>query len=80
MRFKLRKGIKDEVICFTGKSKYTRVQMHKLAIKNGASVNNQITNKTTILVMGERPGSKLDRAFARNIHVMMDDEFLSLVE
>lgn len=77
---KLKKGFKNEVVCFTGKSKYTRVNMHKLAIKHGASISNNITGRTTLLVMGERPGSKLDRAYHKGIKIMMDDEFLRLVE
>ena len=76
----MRFNLKGEVICFTGKSKYTRINMQKLAIKHGASISSNITGKTSILVMGERPGSKLDRAFSRNIHIMMDDEFLQIVD
>lgn len=53
--------------------------MERLAIKNGASIARNITNKTTLLVMGERPGSKLDRAFQKNIEIMMDDEFLLII-
>jgi DNA ligase (NAD+) len=80
MRFNIKRRFRGEVICFTGKSKYTRVQMHKLAIKNGATITSNITNKTSLLIMGERPGSKLDRAFAKGIEIMMDDEFLRDIE
>ncbi len=76
----MRFNIKNEVVCFTGKSKYTRVNMQKLAIKHGAMISNNITNKTTLLVMGERPGSKLDRAYQREIPIIMDDEFLQIVD
>ncbi len=54
--------------------------MQKLAIKNGATVTNNITQRTSLLIMGERPGSKLDRAFAKGIEIMMDDEFLRDLE
>lgn len=80
MRIVKKKSLKGQVICFTGKSKYTRQVMHRLAIKNGGKVCGQISGKTTLLVMGERPGSKLDRAFDRRLPVMMDVEFLDLVE
>lgn len=76
----MRFDIKKEVVCFTGKSKYTRTIMQKLAIRNGATITSNINSKTTLLVMGERPGSKLDRAFQRGIHIMMDDEFLQIVD
>ncbi len=70
---------KNEVICFTGKSKYTRYEMEKLAMKNGAVVAKNITSKTTLLVMGLRPGSKLGRAFSSGIRLMIDDEFLAII-
>jgi DNA ligase (NAD+) len=53
--------------------------MQSIARKNGATISQNITNKTTLLVMGERPGSKLDRAFNKGIHIMMDEEFLNIV-
>lgn len=74
------KNIKGEHICFTGKSLYTRGVMHQIARKNGAFICSNITSKTTILVMGERPGSKLDRAYSRGVHIMMDEEFLQIVK
>jgi DNA ligase (NAD+) len=69
----------NETICFTGKSKLARPYMEKLAIKHGAKVSRQITKETSLLVMGLRPGSKLDRAFSRGIRLMVDDEFFLLI-
>lgn len=76
---KMRLIFKNEVICFTGKSKYVRHEMEKLAIKNGATITKNITSKTSLLIMGLRPGSKLDRAFSKDIKLMIDDEFLSII-
>ncbi len=75
----MRKLFKNQVICFTGKSKYTRYQMEKLAVEQGAKVVKNVNDSTTILVMGLRPGSKLDRGIEKNIKLMLDDEFLSLI-
>jgi len=72
-------NLKGETICFTGKSLYRRYEMEKLASKHGAKTTNNITSNTTILVMGTRPGSKLDRAYQREIHIMMDEEFLKII-
>ncbi len=75
----MRKKFSSEVICFTGKSKYTRHVMENLAKENGANIVKNITSNTTLVVMGNRPGSKLDRAYLRKIKLMLDDEFLSLI-
>lgn len=72
--------MKGEHVCFTGKSPYTRSVMQSIARKNGATISQNITGKTTLLVMGKRPGSKLDRAYTRGIHIMMDEEFLRIVD
>jgi len=73
-------GFKNEVVCFTGKSLYRRYEMERLAIQLGGQISKNISSKTTLLVMGERPGSKLDRAFNKGIHIMMDEEFLDIVK
>lgn len=70
---------RNEVICFTGKSKYTRGEMEKIALNNGALITRNITPKTTLLVMGLKPGSKLDRAYFLGIKMMLDDEFFKLL-
>lgn len=80
MRYFNKKPFNNEIICFTGKSPYTRVEMEKIAMKNGARITKNITSATTLLVMGARPGSKLDRAFHREINIMMDEEFLNKVK
>jgi DNA ligase (NAD+) len=67
---------KKEVICFTGKSLYTRINMQQLAKKAGADITHNITNKTTLLVVGQRSGSKLDRAFEKGVQIVADEEFL----
>ena len=45
-----------ENVCFTGKSKFPRHIMQEIAIKNGAEISNNITSKTTLLVVGLDPG------------------------
>lgn len=76
-RFK-KMNLKGETICFTGKSLYRRYEMEKIAFNHGAKISKNITSNTTILVMGTRPGSKLDRAYQKKIHIMMDEEFLKI--
>jgi len=71
--------LQGQVVCFTGKSKLTRPNMEKLALANGARISKNISKATTLLVMGLRPGSKLDRAFSQGIKLMVDDEFFALL-
>lgn len=68
-----------QVVCFTGKSDYPRYTMQEIAIKNGAGVSNNITSKTTILVVGVDAGSKLDKAQAKGIPIMYDSEFMEIL-
>ena len=75
----MRLKFKREVICFTGKSKYVRYKMEQLAREHGALINKNVTSKTTILVIGQRPGSKLDRAYDKGIKLLLDEEFLMTI-
>jgi DNA polymerase III epsilon subunit-like protein len=69
----------DEYVCFTGKSEYPRHIMQEIAIKNGAEITNNITSKTTILVVGIDAGSKLDKAQEKGLNIISDDEFMKIL-
>lgn len=68
-----------EVVCFTGKSDYPRNIMQEIAIKNGAEISNNITSKTTMLVVGLDAGSKLDKAQEKCISIISDQEFMNIL-
>jgi NAD-dependent DNA ligase len=54
--------------------------MQEIAIKNGANINDGITLKTSILVVGLRPGNrKLEKAKAREISIISDKEFIEML-
>ena len=66
-------------IVFTGKGPYTRNELIELAKKCGADVtSNNITKKTNLLVVGEKPGSKLDKANDKGIEVMDMSDFFEM--
>lgn len=69
-----------ENICFTGKSEYPRHTMEEIAIKNGAEISNSITSKTSLLVVGLNAGSKLDKAQAKEIVIISDEEFMKMID
>ena len=68
-----------EFVCFTGKSDYPRNTMLEIAIKNGAEMSNNITSKTTMLVVGLDAGSKLDKAQEKGISIISDEEFMQML-
>jgi DNA ligase (NAD+) len=45
----------------------------------GGSVGSSITQKTTYLVVGEGPGSKLNRAHSLGTGLLTEEEFLRLI-
>jgi DNA ligase (NAD+) len=45
----------------------------------GAEVGSSVTRKTTCLIAGESPGSKLDKARELGVKVIGEKEFLKLV-
>ena len=72
--------LNHECICFTGKSQFSRVTMQELALLNGAKISNDITPFTTMLVVGQKAGSKLDRAQEMGISIISDEEFMKLIK
>lgn len=71
--------LEGEVVCFTGQSEYPRNTMEEIAIKNGAEISNNITSKTTMLVVGLNAGSKLDKAHEKGISIIWDMEFMKML-
>ena len=53
--------------------------MQEIAIKNGAEISNNITSKTTLLVVGLDPGKKLDKAQEKGISIISDEEFMKML-
>ena len=74
--------IEDEYIVFTGKMQNgTREEMEELAEEYGAMVQKSINGKTTILVVGKKPGaSKLDKAKELNVRIISEVEFNNIVD
>lgn len=54
--------LNGEIIVITGSFDIPRPQIKKLLQQRGAKVTNAITGTTTILVAGEKAGSKLNKA------------------
>jgi len=56
-----------------------RDDAHKKIVQFGGVVHSSITSKTDYLVVGEEPGSKLDKAKRFGTKIISEEEFLKLV-
>lgn len=69
-----------QVFVFTGKlESMSRSEIQKLAEDFGGNTTSSISKAVDYLVVGDSPGSKLDKAKQLGIKVMEEKEFLSMV-
>ncbi|MDD6181240.1 MAG: NAD-dependent DNA ligase LigA [Desulfovibrionaceae bacterium] len=67
-------------LLFTGTlSAMTRTKAQRLAEAHGAVISSGVSRRLDILVAGEKPGSKLDKARALGIQVMDEAAFLECI-
>ena len=57
----------------------TRDEARELLEGLGAEIGSSVTRKTTGLVVGDTPGSKLDRARKLGVRIIEEGDFLKLV-
>lgn len=69
----------NKTIVFTGKGFYERKYLAQLAIKCGAVVENGVTKRTNILVVGDGAGSKLEKAKDLGCEIMDMYDFYEMV-
>ncbi|HEY8491999.1 MAG TPA: NAD-dependent DNA ligase LigA [Dehalococcoidia bacterium] len=60
-------------------ARFTRGQAEELLERHGAKAGSNVTRKTDYLVVGEDPGSKLDRARELGVPTLNEEEFLKLL-
>ncbi|WP_238343586.1 BRCT domain-containing protein [Gracilibacillus saliphilus] len=70
---------KDKRIVFTGASPFPRVLMKEIASKCCAKVTGSVSPKTDLLICGENPGSKLDKARELGVEIQTDEWFIDAV-
>ena len=69
------------VICFTGALKaMTRRQASQIVANMGGKTTNTVTRKTTTLVMGCKPGPKVEAALLKDITIWNEQEFMQRVK
>ena len=68
-------------IVFTGALQHLgRDEAKRLVEERGGRVTSSVSKKTSLLVVGENPGSKLEQARQHGVKVMAEKEFLKLLE
>lgn len=60
-------------------SKYTREEATRLIEERGGKVSNSVSRKTNYVVVGENPGSKLEKARALGIAILDEEDFERLL-
>ncbi|MFX0061035.1 MAG: NAD-dependent DNA ligase LigA [Candidatus Hermodarchaeota archaeon] len=66
--------------CFTGTlTYYSRKEAEELIKSYGGRVSSTITKDLDILVIGEKPGSKYEKAQSKGIKIITENEFMELV-
>ena len=73
-------AITDRHVVFTGAMMRKRTEMQDEARSHGAHVAESLNAKTNLLVVGNKPGSKLAKAKSRNLQVISEAEFWKVVE
>jgi DNA ligase (NAD+) len=67
---------KDKEFVITGSLKdYTRDQAHELIRLLGGKIGSSVSKRTDFLVVGEKPGSKLQKAEKLGVRIIPSDEF-----
>ena len=66
---------------FTGElQSMTRSQAQNIVIKEGGEVSSSVSKKTSYVVVGKNPGSKLDKAKKLGVKIIDEKEFLDLLK
>jgi DNA ligase (NAD+) len=75
-----KRNLEGKQFVLTGKlSRFTRDDARQMIEQRGGRVTGSVTKKTDYLVVGEDPGSKLDRARELNVQVLDEQGFLDLL-
>jgi len=74
------KPLAGQVFVITGTlAGFSRDEARDLLEARGAEVGSSVTRKTTALIVGDAPGSKLDRARELGVKILGEEEFRDLV-
>lgn len=58
----------------------TRDKASEIIENKGGKVTSSVTKKTNVVIVGDNPGSKYDKAISLNIEIWNEEKFLELIE
>ncbi|NUM35440.1 MAG: NAD-dependent DNA ligase LigA [Candidatus Brocadiae bacterium] len=71
----------DKVVVITGTlAKFEREEIKKMVQEKGAKVTESVSKKTSCLIVGENPGSKLSKAQELGILILEEKKLLEILE
>ncbi len=72
---------KDKTFVLTGSlNNITRTEATEIIESYGGKVSNSVSGKTSVVIYGEDPGSKYDKAIKLNIPLWNEEEFLTKIK
>jgi DNA ligase (NAD+) len=73
--------ITGKSVVFTGKAEsFSREEFEDLVRGNGGNPSDSVSKRTDYLVVGENPGSKLEKAKKNGVAILTEKEFLDLLK
>ena len=80
-QIKFNKEISNKTFVITGKlSEFTRLEIRDMISEFGGINSEIINSKTDYLLLGEKAGSKLEKANKLNIQIISESQFINLIE
>lgn len=76
----LDEAFNGKTFVLTGTLSMARDQAKELIEIRGGKVTGSVTSKTSVVVVGENPGSKYDKAVSLHIDIWNEEEFLSKIK
>ena len=74
-----RKTLENEVVVFTGRGFTVRWELAQFARNCRAKVESTVTSRTTLLIVGEKPGGKLIKAKKMGCTIISCDDFYNIL-
>ncbi len=73
--------MEGQVVIFTGElSGWSRPEAEEMVRSHGGAIGSTVTRKTTLVVAGDSPGSKYEKAKALGVRIISEAEFRKMIE
>lgn len=72
-------SLQDKIFVLTGALNRNRIEVEELIKSHGGKTSSSVSKKTSFVLAGEAPGSKLEKAQALGVKVINEQEFLKMI-